>query len=59
MERHPKFMDWDPQNYIAAMLPQTNLCNTSQMPPHIFGETLQIEYKINIEIGKGKRSHEV
>lgn len=52
-------MDWDPQNYIAAMLPQTNLCNTSQMPPHIFGETLQIEYKINIEIGKGKRSHEV
>lgn len=27
------------------------------MPPHIFGETLQTESKINIEIGRDMKSH--
>lgn len=59
MERHLKYMNQAGFSKLYSYCSSSaNFWNTNQMPPHILGETLQIEYNINTEIGKGKRSHE-
>ena len=50
-------MDWNLQYYINFIL--TKLIYVILIIIlHILGGTLQIEYKINIEIERAKRSHE-
>ena len=57
MERKSEFMDWNLQYYINFIL--TKLIYVILIIIlHILGGTLQIEYKINIEIERAKGSHE-
>lgn len=55
MERNSKSMDGNSQYDIDVIL--SNLCHVNQMPPHILGETLRTESKINIETGRDMKSH--